>query len=180
MRLHAREHFTQAGAVDQIAIMEENPGVGAVRIDVEVFDPGGIERTAAADDAMHLISFLQKEFGEVRTVLSGNSGDQCPFACSVLHGFITRFCHIAIVAAGTSALKALRFIGRRGIGVRGSGFGMMGTRSSGRIQTSSFLLRIIAEGGSPGLGALHVRAQKTDPRSPPPHSRFSHGLLTSD
>jgi hypothetical protein len=31
--------------------------------------------TAAADDAMNLIALVEKELGEVRTVLTGNTGD---------------------------------------------------------------------------------------------------------
>src|SRR2546423_7832086 len=41
-----------------------------------MIDPGGVERTGAADDPMDLITFLQQKVGKVTPVLTGDSGNQ--------------------------------------------------------------------------------------------------------
>jgi hypothetical protein len=67
------------GGVGQIAMVKQKSGSEHMRIVVEVVDPAGIERGGAADDAVNLVSLREKEFGEVGTVLSCDSGDQCFF-----------------------------------------------------------------------------------------------------
>jgi hypothetical protein len=48
-----------------------------VRIPVEVIDASGVEQGRPPADAMHLITFGDQEFGQVRPVLPGDSGDDC-------------------------------------------------------------------------------------------------------
>ncbi len=46
-----------------------------VRVFVDVVDAGGIEERAAPLDAVNLIAFGEEKFGEVGSVLAGDSGD---------------------------------------------------------------------------------------------------------
>ncbi len=52
---------------------------GFVGIAVDMVDPVGIERTAAANNAVDFVALGEQQFGQVRTVLSGDAGDQCFF-----------------------------------------------------------------------------------------------------
>ena len=70
VRLHAGQDLAQAGAVHQVAVVQEQAGVGAVRVDVQVLDPAGVERTAAADDAVDLVPLGEQELRQVGAVLT--------------------------------------------------------------------------------------------------------------
>ena len=47
-----------------------------VRIGVKVVDPGGVEGTGPADDAVHFIPFLEQQIREVRSVLTRYSSNE--------------------------------------------------------------------------------------------------------
>jgi hypothetical protein len=47
-----------------------------VAIAIEMLNAVGVEGTAAANDAMNGVAFSQQKFGEIRTVLSGDSSDK--------------------------------------------------------------------------------------------------------
>src|SRR5689334_23847165 len=47
-----------------------------VSIGVKMIDPGGVEGTGTADDAVNLITFLQQKIGEITPVLTGDPGNQ--------------------------------------------------------------------------------------------------------
>jgi hypothetical protein len=47
-----------------------------VRVAVKVVDAAGVEGRGTADDAMHLVTLREQEFGEIGTVLAGDAGDQ--------------------------------------------------------------------------------------------------------
>jgi hypothetical protein len=49
------------------------PGILNVRIFVDVIDPGGIEETGPALDAMDGIAFLEEKLSKVGTILSSDS-----------------------------------------------------------------------------------------------------------
>lgn len=67
--------------VGEICIVELHPRlVRVVRIDVDVVDSLRVEVGGATDQAVNLVSFAEKEFGEVRPVLAGDAGDECDFA----------------------------------------------------------------------------------------------------
>jgi hypothetical protein len=59
--------------------VQDEVALGLMRVLVEMVDPLGVKRRGAALQAVDFISFRQQEFGQVRSVLSGNSGDQCAF-----------------------------------------------------------------------------------------------------
>ena len=73
---HPREDFAQAGAIDEVAIVQEESGAAEVRVAVEVVDALGVEAAAAADDAMDGIAFGQEQFGQIGAVLAGDSCDE--------------------------------------------------------------------------------------------------------
>jgi hypothetical protein len=59
--------------VAEVAVMKVKPGILNVRIFVDVIDPGGIEETGPALDAMDGVAFLEEKFSEVGTILAGDS-----------------------------------------------------------------------------------------------------------
>ena len=63
--------------VRQVAVVEEHPGAGGVRVDVDVVETAGVERGGAADDAVDLVPLREQELDQVRPVLAGDAGDQC-------------------------------------------------------------------------------------------------------
>ena len=59
-------------------IIEANPDltrVALVGILVQMFQTPCIERACTAYETMHLVSVLEQQFGQVRTILTGNSGN---------------------------------------------------------------------------------------------------------
>ena len=56
--------------------MQEEPGLGLVRVDVEVVDPPGVELARAADQAVHLVALVEQQLGQVRAVLAGDARDE--------------------------------------------------------------------------------------------------------
>lgn len=56
--------------------MQKQPRARLVRVDVEVIDPRGVERRSAPDEPVNLIPLGQQQFGEIRAVLAGDSGDE--------------------------------------------------------------------------------------------------------
>jgi hypothetical protein len=80
--LNLLQDADQAGGVGQVAMMEDEPAVGLVRVLVEMVDPLGVEQGGAAFNAVDGVAFVQQEFGEIRAVLAGDAGDQCGFAHS--------------------------------------------------------------------------------------------------
>ena len=63
----------QAAAVGQITVMQDEVAVGNVRVLVEMVDAIRVEQRTAALDAMHFITFFQKKFSQIGTVLSSNT-----------------------------------------------------------------------------------------------------------
>jgi len=91
--LNPAEDFAKAHAVHQIAVVQHQPCLGIMRVFVQMFDSIGVERAAPADDAVNLIPLFEQQFRKVRTILAGDAGDQCFFACLLFHGgFLVRTC----------------------------------------------------------------------------------------
>ena len=76
--LHLRDDAYQRGGVGQIAPVKRKEAfpvhVADPFVKIEVLDAPGVERGAAADYAVDLISFGEKEFGEKRAVLARYAG----------------------------------------------------------------------------------------------------------
>lgn len=82
--------LSQGGSIREVTVVQFHAGTRVVRVDVNVFQPLGIEIRGSADNAMHLVSFLQQEFGQVGSVLAGDACDQCLLSCGAhicRHGF---------------------------------------------------------------------------------------------
>ena len=56
--------------------MKDKPRAREMGIAVEMVDALSVESTRAADDAMDFVSLVQEEFGKVRAVLAGDSGNE--------------------------------------------------------------------------------------------------------
>jgi hypothetical protein len=57
-----------------------------------MFDAVGVEGRGAADDAVNVVTFIQKQFGQVGTILAGDAGDEGAFGVALIHeGFLERF-----------------------------------------------------------------------------------------
>lgn len=74
IRLHQMDDADQRRGVRQIAVVE----LDSVPRN-EMIDPRRVGNGGAAGDAVDLIAFLQKEFRQIRTILTGDAGDQCHF-----------------------------------------------------------------------------------------------------
>lgn len=63
-RLDFRDYFDETTGIGHVAIvqMQFSTFVG-IPIFVQMFDPFGIERTSSTDNAVHFVTFAQKEFG---------------------------------------------------------------------------------------------------------------------
>jgi hypothetical protein len=59
--------------------MQDEVARGLMRILVQMVDALGVKRGSAAFQAVNFITFGEKEFRQVRSVLSGNPGDQRAF-----------------------------------------------------------------------------------------------------
>lgn len=84
VRLHLLQQSRDPGAVREVSVVQENTGVGIVRITVEVVDALGVEGRGTTDDSVHHIALLQQQLREVGAVLAGDAGDE-RFLDSHLH-----------------------------------------------------------------------------------------------
>ena len=74
--LHLLDDADQAGAVGQVAVVQDEAPVVDVRVLVEVVDAVGVEQRGAALDAVDLVALVEQELGEVGAVLAGDAGDE--------------------------------------------------------------------------------------------------------
>ncbi|GEB66296.1 hypothetical protein SAT01_37440 [Sinomonas atrocyanea] len=63
-------------AVGEVSVVEEEAGLGIVRVDVQVVHSGCVEGRGPADEPVDLVALGQEEFGEVRAVLARDAGDE--------------------------------------------------------------------------------------------------------
>jgi hypothetical protein len=71
---------TERGGVGEIGVVKLHAIASIVRIYIDVVNPLRVEIGRSTDQAMDLVAFLEEEFGQIRTVLAGDSGDQSHFA----------------------------------------------------------------------------------------------------
>jgi hypothetical protein len=55
----------------QVQVVLEAVGIG-----INPIQPRRVERGGSADDAVNFVPFLEQQLGKVRTILTGDSGDQ--------------------------------------------------------------------------------------------------------
>ena len=65
-------------SVGEVSVMQREVDPAGVRVVIEVIDPIRIEQARPANDAVHLVSFIEKKRGEVRPVLARDAGNQGP------------------------------------------------------------------------------------------------------
>ena len=106
--LHLFEDAAEAGAVAEVAVVEDHAGVGVVGVGVEVVDAVGVEGAGAADDAVDFVAFGEQEFGEVGAVLPGDAGDEC-----ALHGELLASCRSRAFARLVTRIRRERTVVRR-------------------------------------------------------------------
>lgn len=73
-----------------------------VRILVKVVNTCGVKRRCAPFDAMNRVPFAKKQFGKVRAVLSGDSGDE-----SRLHEILLRLVKVTSWVTATDRQSLL-------------------------------------------------------------------------
>ena len=69
------EHAAQRGPVGQIAVMQREIGAADMRVMIEVIDTVGVEEAGAAHQPVNLVAFAEEQFGQIRPVLTGHTGD---------------------------------------------------------------------------------------------------------
>ena len=81
--LHLLNDANQAGRVSQVAMVQDELAVFDVWVLVQVVNAVGVEKAAAALDAVHLVAFFKQQLGQVRAVLAGHAGDERHFAIGI-------------------------------------------------------------------------------------------------
>ena len=69
----------EIAGITKIAIVQNKTPLTGVGILIEMIDAVSIEQRSSSFEAVHLITFLEEEFREIRAVLSGNTGNQSFF-----------------------------------------------------------------------------------------------------
>jgi hypothetical protein len=57
-------------------MMQDESGIGNVRILIEMIDPVGVEQRCAPLYAVNDVALRQQEFGEISSILPGDTGNQ--------------------------------------------------------------------------------------------------------
>ena len=78
-RLNLLDEAVQVARIRQIAVMQNHSGILFMTVFIKMIDTVGVEGALAADNAVYLIPLLHQQFGQVRAVLTGYSGNQCFF-----------------------------------------------------------------------------------------------------
>ena len=100
--LHFLNDADEVGAVRQVTVMQLEADISVVRVLVQVVDAIGIKEGGSAFDPVHLIAFLQQQFGQIRTVLPRDSRYQCSF-----HAASDVFRKVQILAGGSGQIDFL-------------------------------------------------------------------------
>lgn len=75
IRPHFLNNADKIRGVGQIAVMQYKTPIIGIRGLVEVIDALGVEQGRAPLDAVHFITFVQQQFCQIGSVLSGDTGD---------------------------------------------------------------------------------------------------------
>ena len=67
--LHLLHDPNQVGAVGQVPVVEHQPWILFMGILVKMINPVGVEAAGPALDAVHLVTLLKQEFGQIAAVL---------------------------------------------------------------------------------------------------------------
>jgi hypothetical protein len=75
VRLHLADDAGEVGGVGQIPVVQAESRIFNLGIFVDVIDPLCVKEGGAAFDAVDFVAFFEKKFGEIGTVLAGDTGD---------------------------------------------------------------------------------------------------------
>jgi hypothetical protein len=70
------EEIVHLLGIGQVPIVEKEPDIRQMRVLIEMIDPAAVEAARAADEAVHLVTLVEEEFGQIRAVLAGDSREQ--------------------------------------------------------------------------------------------------------
>jgi hypothetical protein len=75
VRLNIAQQPGERTGIVQVGIMQEKFDPRCVKILVKVIDALGIERRSSPFESVDLVAALNEKFGEIGTILPGDSGD---------------------------------------------------------------------------------------------------------
>jgi len=75
VRLHFLDNPDQAGGIREIAMMQGEIESLLMGVVIEMINSIGVDQGRPALDAVNRITLGQQQFGEIRTVLAGNTGN---------------------------------------------------------------------------------------------------------
>ena len=70
------EQLYHLHGIGEVAVVEMELHAVNVRVAVKVIDPARVEGRGPANHAVNFVAFGEQELGEIRTVLSGDTGDE--------------------------------------------------------------------------------------------------------
>ena len=62
--------------IGQVTIVKMQPRILDMRIDIDVVNSHSVERARTSYDSVNLITLRKEKFSKIRTILSGDSGDE--------------------------------------------------------------------------------------------------------
>ena len=74
--LNILQQTDQVGCVGHIPVMQEEPGLALMRIDINVIDASSVEGRRPPLDAVNDIALIEQEPGQQSPILPGHSCDQ--------------------------------------------------------------------------------------------------------
>jgi hypothetical protein len=80
IRLRLLDDPNEVGSVRHVPVVHDKAQLLLVRILIKMIDPPGIERGRAPLQAMNDIALVEQEFGKVRAILPGDSGNPVQLA----------------------------------------------------------------------------------------------------
>ena len=85
--------------VRQIGVVQQELGIGPVRILIDRLEPFGIERRGPPDQAMNFVAFVEQKLRQIRTVLARHTGNECLAHCGHYLNRKHNFAKLEFVAA---------------------------------------------------------------------------------
>ena len=79
VRLNLGHQPHQPATITQIPVVQVQPVQGQIRAPLHRIQPGPIGAALPANDAVNFVSFFEQQFGEIRTILTADAGDECLF-----------------------------------------------------------------------------------------------------
>lgn len=75
--LNFGNNTTNRGRIVQIGVVQEQAMIVDFRITVKVLQSRPFDRAGTTDQPVNFVAFVQKKFGKIGSVLTGDAGDEC-------------------------------------------------------------------------------------------------------